>query len=415
MTIATSALQTASQMERLTADLESPALVSVGLPAEFASRLLSEGLASLRRRSLVSWESPGRRSALFGFGEAARLSGARTSTLQDSIPRLQSASEGARSQGVPAAARPRWFGGGRFLPDGSAVDRAWDAYGGWRFIAPKVLLSIQDSEPTASLTLMSAQHESGSFQAAVERAVDEAFQSGPSTQEFADANGGFEEASQLQWERVVCEALDELRSDDMEKIVLARAKRISLECAADQGRLLTRLADRYEQCFVFSFKDSSATWLGASPELLCRVDNQAVEAESLAGSRPRGRDDADDARLADELLNSEKERTEHVLVAGAIEETLSPLCSELSVPSDPRIMKIANIQHLFTPISGSLHDGLGVMDVVSRLHPTPAVAGWPREEAIEAIDRLEKMDRGWYAGPIGWVDLDGDGEFADGL
>lgn len=217
------------------------------------------------------------------------------------------------------------------------------------------------------------------------------------------------------WEQMVAGTVDLLDAGTMQKVVLARSQRLALASEVDTGTVLSRLAEHYPQCFVFSFKDSGATWLGASPELLCRVQDGLVEAESLAGSRPRGDSPEDDRRLAKELAASRKERAEHEMVAGAIAEILAEICSEVTVPDRFRVMRMPNIQHLFTPICGRLAAGLDILDVAARLHPTPAVAGCPRGAAIDTIDRLEDMDRGWYAGPIGWVDFDGDGEFAVAL
>jgi menaquinone-specific isochorismate synthase len=111
-------------------------------------------------------------------------------------------------------------------------------------------------------------------------------------------------------------------------------------------------------------------------------------------------------------MSDDKERWEHDLVVRTVEETLTAVCSDLSVPPSPTLAKMANIQHLYTPIEGNVNTGITIFDLAQRLHPTPAMGGLPRERAIDLIRSYESFDRGWYAGPIGWVDGNGEGEFA---
>jgi isochorismate synthase len=136
---------------------------------------------------------------------------------------------------------------------------------------------------------------------------------------------------------------------------------------------------------------------------------------ALAGSAPRGSAPEQDAWLGDELLLQEKTHNEHAIVVAMIREALAPLTTELHSPQTPQLFKLQNVQHLLTPITGSLVKGTSILEVVAALHPTPAVAGEPRAAALAAIRKIESLDRGWYAGPIGWVGSDGSGEFAVAL
>ena len=129
----------------------------------------------------------------------------------------------------------------------------------------------------------------------------------------------------------------------------------------------------------------------------------------------RGADDVEDRRLAHELLGSAKEQSEHELVVRATRQALAPLCEQLAVPETPQLMQMADIQHLHTPVEGVAAAGVDLFEVLLAMHPTPAVGGWPTEPALEAIGRLEGMDRGWYSGPIGWIDMNGEGAFAVAL
>jgi isochorismate synthase len=158
-----------------------------------------------------------------------------------------------------------------------------------------------------------------------------------------------------------------------------------------------------------------ATFLGASPELLAAFAGGAVSALGLAGSAQRGTTRAEDDAIGKALLESAKDRIEHETVVRAIREALTDATVNLRAPNQPQLRKFRNIQHLSTEISGEALPGIDVLELVDRLHPTPAVCGWPTDAARKVIAAHETMDRGWYAGPIGWIDAAGDGEFAVAL
>jgi isochorismate synthase len=133
---------------------------------------------------------------------------------------------------------------------------------------------------------------------------------------------------------------------------------------------------------------------------------------ALAGTSARGATPAEDERLGQALLASPKERTEHAVVVRALRAALAEQCTDVTAPGTPRLFRVRNVQHLLTPLSGRLRPGRGALDLVTALHPTPAVGGAPRATALDLIRRWEGLDRGWYAGPVGWVDRHGQGEFA---
>jgi isochorismate synthase len=157
------------------------------------------------------------------------------------------------------------------------------------------------------------------------------------------------------------------------------------------------------------------TFFGASPESLVSRRGNVVSALGLAGSAPRGTDDEKDRALGDELLHSAKDRIEHEIVVRAIREGLEDVTTELRAPNQPELLRLRNIQHLSTEVLATARDGVDVLDLVQRLHPTPAVCGWPTSQARSVIEAHERWDRGWYAGPVGWIDGAGDGEFVVAL
>jgi isochorismate synthase len=158
-----------------------------------------------------------------------------------------------------------------------------------------------------------------------------------------------------------------------------------------------------------------ATFLGASPELLVGVSHRVVRAQGLAGSAPRGASAEADEELGRALLHSAKDRIEHEIVVRALREGLAPLTDDVRAPNQPGLLRLPNIQHLATEVRASARAGTDVLALVERLHPTPAVCGWPTADARRVIAEHERFDRGWYAGPVGWVDAAGDGEFAVAL
>jgi isochorismate synthase len=201
----------------------------------------------------------------------------------------------------------------------------------------------------------------------------------------------------------------------VEKVVLARAQHVHLGERFEPHTALRNLARNYPSCTVFAIAHAEACFLGATPERLISLRDGTASAMALAGSFPRGATPAEDELLAEQLSRSSKERAEHAVVVGALRDGLSQVCTRIIADAQPRIQKLPNLQHLLTPIRGQVAPGRGVLDIVERLHPTPAVGGFPRGRALELIRAYEALDRGWYAGPIGWLDRAGEGEFAVGI
>ena len=221
--------------------------------------------------------------------------------------------------------------------------------------------------------------------------------------------------SRRSWNRMIIAATEDIQAGTYRKVVLARSVETEAPKPFKIAGTLANLRQRYASAYIFALTRGDITFLGASPEQLARVVGGRVETMALAGSAPRGSTVAEDERLASQLLTLEKTAQEHVLVSAGIRSTLEPLTARLDMPEQPQILKLPNVQHLLTPIGGDLLAGTGVLDVVAALHPTAAVAGEPRDAAISAIRRYEQLDRGWYAGPIGWIGSDGSGEFAVAL
>lgn len=215
------------------------------------------------------------------------------------------------------------------------------------------------------------------------------------------------------WSQRVNNAKEMIRERRFEKIVLARSSVYESNCPIDPTILAHHLREAYPACYNFLIQpDSETAFLGATPERLASFSNGVLLTEGLAGSISRGRSALEDASLAQLLMGSGKERDEHNYVVEAIRTTLRKYSDEVDLPSDPGIKKLKNVQHLFTPIRASIRSGVHIHKLLEELHPTPAVGGYPREKAIPHIYDLEMIDRGWYASPVGWYNMNGCGEFA---
>ncbi len=214
-----------------------------------------------------------------------------------------------------------------------------------------------------------------------------------------------------EWAEAVAGVVGRITSGALRKVVLARDVFATAPGPIDARVLLRRPAARYPDCFTFA----CANLVGATPELLVRRQGSEVTALILGGTAPRGAAGAEDAELAAGLLASAKNTEEHAYAVASVRDALAPLCTELDIPSQPSLLKFANVHHLGTAVRGTLSPERSVLFLAGELHPPAAVCGTPAETALELIRDLEHMERGRYAGPVGWVDARGNGEFGIAL
>lgn len=217
------------------------------------------------------------------------------------------------------------------------------------------------------------------------------------------------------FEQAVARAVERIAAGELEKIVLAREVQVHAPQAYDPAAVFGVLRAEFPSCFVFCVGRGDATLIAASPELLIRREGHRVSTLALAGSTRRSADPAVDEHLGEQLLRDASYREEHAIVARRIERTLRPHAIWVAAAPEPELVRIANIQHLATPIRAQLATPLEALELAGLMHPTPAVGGEPLERAAPLIPALEGLDRGWYSGPVGWTDATGDGEFCVAL
>ncbi len=220
----------------------------------------------------------------------------------------------------------------------------------------------------------------------------------------------------LAWTAAVEGAAARLRAGEAEKVVLAREVLARGDGVVSAGMVVRALRAAYPSCFTYLVGGADGTaFAGASPELLIRRSGSHAFAQPMAGSVARGASDAEDERLARVLTESDKDADEHRVVSNFVVKALQPFASSVS-SRGPEVVRFTNIQHLATSVDVDLRaPAADVLTLAAALHPTPAVGGWPREAADSLIDELEGMERGWYAGAVGWIDGGGDGELAIAL
>ncbi|QIN79927.1 isochorismate synthase [Rubrobacter marinus] len=377
-------------------------IVRLEVPAGDLDPLRWLGSQVMRPRSFWSGREDG--TAVAAVGVADVVEGDGTAPDASLRERLALLSSGAR-----------YYGGLRFDPERGA-DEEWGAFGAHRFVLPRFELLRRGDEATLACNLVLPRD--------AERAgelLDEL--EGLTVPEGWPGSDGplptpvsrVDRPDRAGWGENVRSALEAFEAGRMDKVVLARRVDLGFGEDLDAVSLMETLREATPGCFHFLVEpEDGAAFLGASPERLFRREGRGISSEAVAGTRPRGASEVDDAELREELLGSAKDQAEHSIVRVSIEESLGALCRELKVEDRASEMKLARGRHLVSRIRGILREGVSDADVLAALHPTPAVGGYPKGEAIGEIRALEPFDRGWYAGPIGWIGADG-AEFAVGI
>ncbi|MCX6385905.1 MAG: isochorismate synthase [Solirubrobacterales bacterium] len=210
-------------------------------------------------------------------------------------------------------------------------------------------------------------------------------------------------------------AVERIRAGELAKVVLAREVQVHAPIDHDPAAIFGVLREGFSGCYLYCVGRGDTAFLGASPELLVRREGQRASTVAIAGSARRSADPAVDDHLGEQLMRSTKDLEEQAIVVRQIVRTLRPLSLWVTSPEEPSVVKIANIQHLATPIRAQLTSPVAAIDLAGMLHPTPAVGAEPAQRAKDLIPALEGLDRGWYAGPVGWSDVHQDGEFCVAL
>ncbi|MET3697156.1 isochorismate synthase [Bacillus oleivorans] len=320
------------------------------------------------------------------------------------------------NKGKIEGAGPVLLGGFSFDPKKREAG-IWSSFPNAQFFVPKFLLTIHNHKDVyLSVTFACKPYDEESIVKGVNQELEML---------LSDARKSFENTRPLlvskeeiapdQWKASVSSAIDALKNKELEKVVLARKIKLTFEQELDVTSILQTLDQEQKDSFVFSFDWQGASFLGATPERLVRKKGDLAQSTCLAGSIGVGQSDDETAELGKWLLKDEKNTVEHNYVVQQITKTFENLCLEVQVDEKPKVLKMRDIQHLYTGIRGKVLHHVSLLDFVESLHPTPALGGTPRNKALQVIRDLEQMDRGFYAAPIGWCDFEDNGEFVVGL
>jgi isochorismate synthase len=379
----------------------------------FASRLASD--------RWFCWEQPDREFALAGLGvarEAGSRGEKRFADVAEECLRVGGDAVVEEPRGLPAGAGPVWLGGFAFDPDGGSTP-TWSSLSPASLVLPEVSICrsgggsfltvnavVQPGEEVERLGEMLGARLAGLRLNEPLPLLD------PHPTIHADIRSA---RPPREFEAAVEGATSRIADGEMSKVVLAREVIVSAAAAHDPAALFGAMREQFPACFCFCCGTPEAAFIGASPELLVRRSGAGVSTVALAGSTRRSSDPAVDDHLGEQLLRSDKDRREQRIVAERIVRALRPHAVWVEAAAEPEIVKVANIQHLATPVVAQLAEPHSAIELAGLLHPTPAVGGEPWSEAAAAIAALEGMDRGWYAAPVGWMDATEDGEFCVAL
>ena len=397
-----------------------PVIASATSPLDPGLDLAAAVLAAQRAEDRVfCFEQPDRDGfALAALGEAASVEASGPGRFTSVAAESRRLARGALADELSTpAAGPVWVGGFAFADEGGATPE-WSSLPPARLTLPEVSLARRGDVAWLTATvLVQADEAPDALLERIEARLDELRPArmpmlDPDPVEQARVAGA---APAEHFESAVARAVERIAGGEVEKVVLAREVRVHMPRPAEPGAVYEALRGAFPSCYCYLAGTPEATFIGASPELLVRREGQRAQTVALAGTRRRSADPSVDRHLAEQLLQSPKDREEQAIVARRIERVLRPVSVWVAAAEEPVVVKVQNVQHLATPIRAQLSDPVACVELAGLLHPTPAVGGEPREGALSLIPALEGLDRGWYAGTLGWSDLAEDGEFCVAL
>jgi isochorismate synthase len=365
------------------------------------------------------WEQPNRGLTLAGVGHAVRLTAAGASRFEDvrlQLKRLLDEAVISQDSGAALRPAPLSLAGFAFDPE-HPDDVAWFGFPDALLVLPRLLFVRSGAHLFLTVNALVSEESDAAIAddlaGLASRLVTEAPDQPQDDVPASLLDPGPD--AHVYWNDSVRSLTHAIARGDAEKVVLARRVQVEAAGGFDTGAVLRRLRSRYPECTLFAVRAGDACFVGATPEMLVSLNRRKARADCLAGSARRGTTPEEDARIGAALLADDKERREHAFVARGLRESLSRLCSAVSMPAEPGLKCMANVQHLHTPIEATTQGDRHVLELVEALHPSAATAGLPRERSLCLIREQEPFSRGWYAGPVGWIDAEGGGEFAVAL
>ncbi|KQL53222.1 hypothetical protein AN964_06800 [Heyndrickxia shackletonii] len=309
---------------------------------------------------------------------------------------------------------PLLFGGFTFDPY-NRKEYEWGAFSNATFYVPEIMLTITEKNSFLTVNSIVKPESDVSQLMYLENQKKKILNIQEFSNNFISEVMKKEEINPEEWKESVARVISLLKDGHLDKVVLARKMRVEYQQDILPENILNHLLDQQQTSFVFSFGFQNHCFAGASPERLVKKTGENILSTCLAGSMKRSNDEKHDETLGKMLLEDKKNRHEHQLVVSMIADVFRKHCWEVNIPDEPTLMKTPDIQHLYTPVKGKVKENTSILQLVESLHPTPALGGTPKQDAMRVIRDVENMDRGLYAGPIGWMDYRGNGEFIVGI
>lgn len=359
------------------------------------------------------WQNADKTMTLVGIGHAKELT---SDSTDERFADISTAWNTLRAALIKEEKdmEPVLFGGFSFDPK-SVKETEWKAFPSAYFVVPSFQLTIKNGKTSISINLVTESNEAAEE---FERLRDERDRLIHVAQ-VEDFNllakpvvVSIEEMAKDKYMQAVADVKDKINNGEAKKVVIARSVQLNFDNEVPAATALHHISNEQQESYHFGLQNNGQLFFGATPERLIEISNGRAYSSCVAGSIRRGKSAVEDRALGEELLDDHKNREEHKYVVNMISQVFQAFCTNIAMPKVPKLMKIRDIQHLFTPIEGTVEQGTDIFSLVQALHPTPALGGVPTNVSLEMIRTEESMDRGYYAAPIGWTDTAGNGEFA---
>ncbi|MDX8044790.1 isochorismate synthase [Gracilibacillus sp. S3-1-1] len=360
----------------------------------------------------VFWSSADRNTQFVGIGEAALLhdEDASYQTLQEKWQQMMKNTK-IVNQFSQYKTGPIALGGFPFDAQEQS-EELWSDFTGSKFRVPTFLLTVENDKAFLTTTVY-IEKESNVDKLATDLVTDRNRLLHAETSTYRDNRIVLQhEVDPNQWKKLVKKATTTIETEQVDKIVLARELQLEFDEVCDLGTVLRELEKKQENSFIFAWEKDDACFVGATPERLVKVENDQLLSACIAGTAPRGKTEEEDKEIGQQLLDDEKNQHEHQIVVNMIKGAVRSCATSVEMPNAPVLYPLKNLQHLYTPVQAQLAEGYTLLDVVEKLHPTPALCGFPRESSLDFLRKFEQLERGWYGAPIGWFDQSFNGEFA---
>ena len=365
------------------------------------------------------WENNKSKEVIVGFGAIHSIEIFDSSDLESIQSQIEQKLNNITDISNGPHILPKFFGGYAFDIN-SKLYNNWGKFPRGYFILPKCI--ITSNQYDTSITLIKKRDDdlnsdiiSKEINNIYDSLINKPYLRGITNNGISidDSNNNITKSDYL---NIIDQIINEIKIGTIKKVVLSKSKYLKVKESINLSNIIEKLRVSYPECINFFIKiPKKGIFFGSTPERLIQKKGTLVTSEAIAGTIKRGKNINEDITLEHKLKNDLKNLEEHELVIQAIEKILKPILIDINISENPEILKLKNVQHLISNISGILKNNMHILELVNIMHPTPAVAGYPINEAIKLINKYEQHDRGWYSGPIGWVDSIGNGDFCVAL